>query len=543
MPDGAEPPDRVPRIETPQRPVPRLDSISMSTETTPTAPVDTEAVTPETAPAESGDESLTPAPVRKRPVMSRQLVDWLGRDWEPAPRMPHPAEGSGVAEHAARRRDALSEHFAGQLVVVPSGQMKVRANDTDYAFRAASPFVWLTGETVEGAVLVMTPRAGASGHDATMYIRAYHAAGTEGYFTDHLFGAIWVGNVPTPAETGEVLSLPTRPLSDLPHALEPWRDRECALLRGHDALLDPLLPKGTGDRLAAVIDELRLVKDDWEIGRLKHACDATARGFGDVVREIPGLLDRPVRGERWLEGTFWRRARLEGNDVGYTSIVGSGAHGTTLHWWRNNGQLRSGDLLLADMGIETEEIHTADVTRTFPLTTEWSPTQRTVYQAVLEAQEAGIAEAKVGNDFLAANRACMRVLAEHLHSWGILDVSPDVSCSDDVDAPGAGRHRRWTLHGVSHSLGLDVHDCAQARDEAYLHGKLGVNHVLTVEPGLYFQVNDLSVPAEFRGISVRIEDDIQVTADGPVNLSAGLPRDPDEVTAWMREMQATPTPF
>ena len=323
----------------------------------------------------------------------------------------------------------------------------------------------------------------------------------------------------------------------------PWRDEECALLTGHDPIVDPLLPRGTGQKLASVIDELRLTKDDWEISRLQHACDATARGFADVVREIPLVLDRPVRGERWLEGTFWRRARLEGNEVGYTSIVGSGANGTTLHWWRNNGQLRSGDLLLADMGVESEEIHTADVTRTFPLTGEWSPTQRKVYAAVLEAQDAGIAECRIGNDFLAANRACMRVLAEHLHSWGILDVTPDVSCSDDPEQPGAGHHRRWTLHGVSHSLGLDVHDCSQAREEAYTHGPLGANHVLTVEPGLYFQVNDLSVPAEFRGISVRIEDDIQVTPHGPVNLSGALPRDPDAISAWMREVQSTPLAF
>jgi Xaa-Pro aminopeptidase len=497
-----------------------------------------------TPPAESPQVAdLTPPPIRKRPPMARHLVDWMGTDWEPALRMAHPAEGSGVSAQTAARRAALSAHFAGQLIVVPSGLMKTRANDTQYPFRASSAFVWLTGETVEGAVLVMTPRAAGPGHDATLYVREYHHAGSEGYFTDHQFGAIWVGNVPTAAESGEVLAIDCLPLAELPRALAPWRDEECALLSGHDAIVDPLLPRGTGLKLAAVIDELRLTKDDWEIARLQHACDATARGFADVVREIPLVLDRAVRGERWLEGTFWRRARLEGNEVGYTSIVGSGANGTTLHWWRNNGHLRSGDLLLADMGVETEEIHTADVTRTFPLTGQWSPTQRKVYAAVLEAQEAGIAECRVGNDFLAANRACMRVLAEHLHSWGILDVTPDVSCSDDLEQPGAGHHRRWTLHGVSHSLGLDVHDCAQAREEAYTHGQLGANHVLTVEPGLYFQVNDLSVPAEFRGISVRIEDDIQVTPHGPVNLSGALPRDPDGITAWMREVQSTSLAF
>ncbi len=490
------------------------------------------------SPAPTTDEpDLTPPPVRRRAAMSAQLVDWLGTGWQPAPQMPHPSDGSG-AGHAARRRAAVSAHFTGELIVVPAGQQVTRANDTQYPFRASSAFVWLTGETVEGAVLVMTPRGEGPGHDSVLYVREYHPAGSEGYFTDHQFGALWVGNVPSVDETAEVLAIQCRPLAELPHDLDPWRDRACAVLTGCDHMVDPLLPRGDSGRLGTVIDELRLVKDDWEIARLQHACDATARGFTDVVREIPRVLDRPVRGERWLEGTFWRRARLEGNEVGYTSIVGAGAHGTTLHWWRNNGTLHSGDLLLADMGVETDEIYTADVTRTFPLDGLWTPAQRRVYAAVLESQQAGIAEVQVGNDFLAANRACMWVLAEHLHSWGVLDVPAEVSCSDDPDRPGAGRHRRYTLHGVSHSLGLDVHDCSRARDELYTQGPLGVNHVLTVEPGLYFQRNDLTVPDELRGISVRIEDDIQVTAAGPVNLSAGLPRDPDEITAWMAHAQA-----
>ncbi len=471
--------------------------------------------------------------------MSQQLLDHLATRWDPAPPLAHPATASAVADPAARRRRALSQRFPGQLVVVPAGQQRVRANDTHYAFRAASAFVWLTGETVEGAVLVMAPTLDGLHHDATLYVRQYHDAGTAEYFTDHQFGAIWVGNVPDANATAEVLAIRTQPLSHLPRALEPWRDDPCALLRGHDELVDALLPHGSDEPLARVIDALRLTKDDWEIARLQHACAATARGFTDVVAAIPDVLDRPVRGERWLEGTFWRRARLEGNEVGYTSIVASGAHATTLHWWRNHGQLHSGDLLLADMGVETDEIYTADVTRTLPLDGQWSPVQRRVYSAVLEAQQAGISECRIGNDFLAANRASQWVLAEHLYAWGLLEVPPDVSCSRDPDQPGAGQHRRWTLHGVSHSLGLDVHDCARARDADYQHGPLGDNHVLTVEPGLYFQPNDRAVPAELRGIGIRIEDDIRVTPAGPENLSGALPREPDEVSAWMRDAQAT----
>jgi len=470
--------------------------------------------------------------------MSEELRAAIAKDWDPAPPMPHPARPDG-GPYNAKRRAALSSAFPGQLVVVPAGPLKARANDTDYAFRASSSFTWLTGETVEGAVLVMTPSV--SGHDSTLYVVEYAAPGQLEYFTDRVHGALWVGNVPTPPETEGVLGVLTRPRRDLATDVAGWRDRDVAVLTGFDPDVDALFPRSDGKKLGEVIDELRLIKDEWEVARLQAACDATALGFGDVARELPLLIERGTpRGERWLEGTFWRRARLEGNDVGYTSIVGAGAHGTTLHWWRNHGRIEPGQLLLADMGIETDELYTADVTRTMPVTGEWTPEQRRVYQAVYEAQSAGIAEVRAGNDFLAAHHAAMWVLADHLHSWGILPVTADVSCAEDQQAPGAGLHRRYTLHGTSHMLGIDVHDCALAREETYRKGTLAAGHVLTVEPGLYFQVNDRTVPSELRGLAVRIEDDILVTDGDPANLSASLPRDPDEVTAWMREVQSTP---
>ena len=466
------------------------------------------------------------------------LREAISRNWDPAPPMPHPATPD-VAPHAARRRAALSDLFPGKLIVIPAGATKVRANDTDYSFRAASSFTWLTGETAAEAVLVMTPKGG--GHDSALYIREYAQAGEQAYFTGRVHGALWVGNVPSIADTEQVLGLRTRPLAALAADLTPYRDEDVALLGGFDPSVDALLPRGADTALVPALDELRLTKDEWELGRLAYACEATARGFADVVRELPRVLGRnDVRGERWLEGTFWRRARLEGNEPGYTSIVGSGTHATTLHWWRNHGVVQPGGLLLADMGVETDELYTADVTRTMPVDGEWSPAQLKVYRAVQEAQAAGIAEVKAGADFYAPHRAAMYVLADHLHSWGLLPVTADVSCDDDPDRPGAGLHRRYTLHSTSHMLGIDVHDCAKAREEVYRGGTLAAGYVLTVEPGLYFQSNDRSVPAELRGIGVRIEDDVAVTDGAARNLSGMLPREPDEVTAWMREVQGTP---
>ncbi len=475
--------------------------------------------------------------------MPAHLCEAIAADWAPAAPMPHPARPE-MAPYTAKRRSELSNAFPGVLIVLPAGRLQVRANDTEYAFRAASAFTWLTGETVADAVFVMSPRNSAQeggGHDSTLYVREYAQPGEVAYFTSRSHGAVWVGNVPNVADTAEVLGLATRPLGALESDLAPYRGGQVELLHGIDPAVDALLPGAGGKKLTEVVDELRLVKDEWELSRLRFACEATARGFADVARELPHVIGRPdLRGERWLEGTFWRRARLEGNDVGYTSIVGSGAHATTLHWWRNNGSVAAGGLLLADMGVETDELYTADVTRTLPVDGTWTPQQLKVYRAVAEAQAAGIAEVRSGADFLAAHNAAMYVLAEHLHSWGILAVTADVSCAEDPETPGAGLHRRYTLHGTSHMLGIDVHDCAAAREETYRKGTLAAGHVLTVEPGLYFQAHDQSVPAELRGIGVRIEDDIVVTDGDPLNLSAMLPRDPDEITAWLRDVQASP---
>ena len=469
-------------------------------------------------------------------AMSDELRASITTGWGTQTEIPHPARVDGAA-YAARRRAAVSAEFVGSVVVVPAGGLKTRANDTEYAFRADSSFTWLTGETAADAVLVLEP-AGQQ-HDATLYVREFVGPGDPAYFTDRLHGSIWVGGVPTPARTGEALGLAVRPLSELSAAVS---GRDAVLLGGVDSSVDGLVSGRDGGLLAETLDRLRLVKDDWEIARLQHACDATARGFADVVHELPMVLERGgVRGERWLEGTFWRRARLEGNEVGYTSIVAAGQHGTTLHWWRNDGSIADGQLLLADMGVETDELYTADVTRTMPVNGEWTPNQLKVYRAVLEAQDAGIAEVRAGADFLAAHRAAMWVLADHLYTWGILPVKADVSCAADSEAPGAGLHRRYTLHGTSHMLGIDVHDCARARTELYPKGQLDVGNVLTVEPGLYFQPHDQTVPADLRGLSVRIEDDILVTDGAPTNLSASLPRDPAEVTQWMRAAQAAPS--
>jgi Xaa-Pro aminopeptidase len=251
------------------------------------------------------------------------------------------------------------------------------------------------------------------------------------------------------------------------------------------------------------------------------------------VRALPSAIER---GERVIEGVFNLRARVEGNDIGYETIAASGPHATTLHWVRNTGTVRSGDLLLLDAGVEGHELYTADVTRTMPINGKFSPAQRRIYDLVYEAQSAGIAAVRPGAKFMDPHDAAMAVLAQGLYELGILKEEPEYALRKDRQL-----HRRYTLHGTSHMLGIDVHDCANARNEYYL-GELHEGYVLTVEPGLYFQPNDLTVPEEYRGIGVRIEDDVLVTADGSRNLSAGLPRAADDVEAWMAELWSESPP-
>lgn len=421
-----------------------------------------------------------------------------------------------IAPWAAKRRAALAARFPGERLVVPSGTLKVRSNDWDYPFRPHSAFSYLTGAGEPGEVLVVEPSG-----EATLYVRprSPREEGQE-FYRDRRYGEFWVGRRPDLAEAAELYQVECAHLRNL-DLKGPAR-----VLRGVDAQVDAMMEPGGGDvELECFLSETRLVKDEWEVGELQSAVDSTARGFEDVVRAIPAALGHP-RGERYLEGVFGLRSRLEGNTVGYDSIVASGSHACVLHWIRNDGALRPGDMVLLDAGVETDTLYTADVTRTLPLSGRFGSVQRQVYELVYEAQTAAIATLRPGARFRDFHRAAMRVICEGLHEWGLLKDSPDALME-------SGLHRRYTLCSSGHMLGLDVHDCARSRAEVYLDGVLEEGQVLTVEPGLYLQPDDLTLPEEFRGLGVRIEDDLVITADGARLMSGALPRHPDEVESWM----------
>ncbi|WP_441251636.1 aminopeptidase P family protein [Kitasatospora sp. McL0602] len=432
------------------------------------------------------------------------------------------------AAYTAERRAKLSARYPGERLVVPAGNLRTRANDTEYSFRAASEYVHLTGDQTEDAVLVAEPVA--DGHEFTLYLLPRSNRENGEFWLDGQ-GELWVGRRHSLAEASALLGLPTRDVRKATADLTAATTTPTRIVRGYDAGLEAAVDttEQRDDELKVFLSGLRLVKDDWEIGQLRAACTSTVNGFTDVVRELGQAV---ATSERWIEGTFWRRARVEGNDIGYGSICAAGPHATTLHWVRNDGDVRPGELLLLDAGVETHTLYTADVTRTLPINGRFNALQRKIYDAVYDAQEAGIAAVKPGGRFRDFHDASQRVLAERLLAWGLLDAAQ----YDVEKVLELGLQRRWTLHGTGHMLGLDVHDCAQARREDYVDALLEPGMCLTVEPGLYFQQDDLTVPEEYRGIGVRIEDDILVTPTGNENLSAGLPRTADAVEAWMASL-------
>lgn len=447
---------------------------------------------------------------RSRTPNSPEFLAYIGANW--ADRDETLPTQSQVAPFAAKRRQAIADAFAGRLVVIEAGGLKTRSNDTEYRFRPHAAFAHLTGwgsNTVPDSVLVLDGEQGRQ----ILFLRETAGKGTDEFFANPSIGEFWVGPRPTLAQVSALLDIETRSL----------REYE-AYVAGRNRI------DLSNEALATAVSELRLVKDAYEISEMRKAVAASIKGFEEVARNLKKAIAHP-RGERVVETAFFSQARAEGNDLGYDTIAASGAHACTLHWIVNNGPVRDGDLLLLDAGVEVDSLYTADVTRTIPVNGKFTDVQRMIYEAVREAADAVFAVAKPGMKFRELHSTAMTVIAAKTAEWGLLPVSAEESLD-----PTKQFHRRWMVHGTSHHLGIDVHDCAQARRDMYLDGELKPGMVFTIEPGLYFQPDDLLVPAELRGIGVRIEDDVLVTENGVENLTAALPRKSEDVEAWLAKL-------
>lgn len=456
------------------------------------------------------------------------LISFMLKSWKPSStKLPKPLKN---AANFKKRREALSRRFPGEFLIIPTGHFKVRSNDDLYRFRPSSDFFYLTGNQEPDCVLVMLPEG--ESHRHVMFVEPNPGKTDPTFFTDRVKGELWEGARLGVENSAVFYGLECRGLPDVNSVLveASKSQRGFRVLRSFSEKTEAALPlsgaQPTKDQqLATVLSEMRLLKDKEEIKELQTVVNATKRGFEDVIRRL-----KTTKMERELEGVFYTRARMEGNDVGYHSIVATGAHSCTLHWRHNDGKVKKGDLLLLDAGIEGQQLYTADITRTLPISGKFTKEQRAIYELVWAAQTAALKAVKPGNDFLEPNRAAMKVLAHGLERLGILE-SAEEALRDENQF-----YKRYSLHNVSHMLGLDVHDCAKARAENYKYGKLQPGMVLTIEPGLYFQLDDLTVPAKYRGIGIRIEDDVVVTTKGCLNLSKGIPTKAQDVEKWMKKV-------
>jgi Xaa-Pro aminopeptidase len=253
-----------------------------------------------------------------------------------------------------------------------------------------------------------------------------------------------------------------------------------------------------------------MTKDDWEIEQMRAAVAATHVGFEAVIADLRG--GSRARPRRALGRGHLRAARPPpGNGVGYDSICAAGDHANTLHWIKNTGEVREGDLVLLDAGVEVDSLYTADITRTLPVDGTFTDAQREIYDAVYAAQQAGIAAVRPARSSPTSTRR---------RSGSSPSTCTPGGCSPTGRRRGHPRHRagqyhrRWMVHGTSHHLGLDVHDCALATREEYMDAELAPRHGPHRRAGALLQGRRPARPERFRGIGVRIEDDVLVTDTG-----------------------------
>jgi Xaa-Pro aminopeptidase len=418
------------------------------------------------------------------PVPER-LLEFLSGAWTDPPTEPAVPDARVAAWDRRRRR--LAAALGERTVIVPAGAEVVRNGTTTYRYRAHSDHIYLCGADQPDGILVIHP-----GGDAELFVHAPHQRGALEWFTDPARSPLWAGPQPAPDELAQRLGLPVRPLRELP---DEWAGATMA------------------EDLSAAVARLRLVKDDFEIASLRAAAAASLQGHQELRAEIPRAM--ADGGEAWLEGTFLRRCSASGAGPGYWPIVGAGAHACILHWHRNDGPVRAGDVVLVDAAVEGHDHYTADITRTYPTGESFTPAQQAVVDVVRRAQNAAIAAVTPGVAFDHPQQVAWEILVDGLIDLGVFGPEQRNEALD----PATLLHRRYTLHRTSHHLGLDVHDC-QAVVAEYRAANFEPGMVVTIEPGLYLQEHDLTVPAALRGIGVRIEDDVWCTAGGPVVLTS-----------------------
>ncbi len=431
---------------------------------------------------------------------------------------------NGRAEIFKQRRARFMAEIGAAAAILPSAPVAVRSNDVEFVYRQDNDFFYLTGFAEPESVALFAP--GHKDGEFVMFVRPRdreretwtgRRAGVEGAMLDYGADKAYVVD-----ELDRVLPRYLEGVERVYYPLgnnERMNARVLELMRGAQAMR----PR-TGSGPIAMLDprelihEARLKKRPEELDAMRRAVAISCEAHKDAMRRARGgMMEWEI--EALVDYAFRSRGAA---GPSYPSIIASGPNAATLHYIQNDRQMQSGDLLLIDAGCEVD-FYASDVTRTFPVGARFNPAQRALYSVVLEAQRRGIESIKPGVRFDDVHEAALRVLVE-----GMIDLGLVKGPLNDAIATAA--YRRYYMHRTSHWLGMDVHDVGLYRVGGGSRA-LEPSMVLTVEPGIYISPDDESAPESMRGVGIRIEDDVLVTAEGHEVLTAAIPKTIDEVEA------------
>ncbi len=440
--------------------------------------------------------------------------------------MPRPAVSGVSKEEFARRRRQLARIMGRDAIaIVPAALVRHRNNDVEYAYRQDSDFFYLTGFGEPEAVAVLVP--GRPQAEYVLFVRDRDPQ-------REIWDGRRAGTAGATRHYGADDAFPIDDIDEILPGLMENRDRVFYAMGVHPEFdqrvvgwVNSLKAQARNGRhppqeivaLDHVLHDMRLYKSRTELALMREAARIGARAH---IRAMKAC--RPGRNEYEIAAEILHEFHRRGADISYQPIVGGGENACILHYRENNRPLRDGDLLLIDAGCEYE-CYASDITRTFPINGRFTPEQRAVYEVVLEANLAAIAQVRPGNSWNDPHAAAVRVVTQGLKRLGLLKGRV-------ASLEREGAYRRFFMHRTGHWLGMDVHDVGDYKvgDEWRV---LEPGMVLTVEPGIYISSARHGVPRRFRDIGIRIEDDVVVTRDGAEVLTSGAPKDPDAIEAAM----------
>lgn len=427
------------------------------------------------------------------------------------------------------RRDRLAEEMGPHsIAIIATSPVAIRNRDADYKFRADSSFFYLTGFAEPEAVAVIeTYESLDEGYTYSLFCRERnremeiwngYRAGIDGAIDDYEADEAYAIDL-LDEEIIEKLVNKQKLFYRIGHSSEfdvrvsKWiQQADAQQRRGNESPAQVI-------QLDRILDEIRLFKTPQEIELMQIASNISAKAHTRAMQTVHvGMMEYALEAE--LNYVFGQ----QGCVPAYNSIVGGGANACILHYVENNQELKDGDLVLIDAACEYE-LYASDITRTFPVNGKFSAEQKALYEIVLNAQLAAIDAVKIGNSYKEPHNVAVRIFVEGLLSLGIMQG--DIEKIIETEA-----YRQFYMHGTGHWLGMDVHDVG-AYKQAGEWRPYEEGMVVTIEPGLYIAPDDETVDAKWRGIGIRIEDDVVVTANGPLVLTKDVVKSIEEIEALM----------